>query len=382
MTNPPFDLTKDNVLEFEETDKFNGNLLKGFLYRDANLKYGMLYLTHVNGKPAPQSIWATPKMHYPYNHEGVWSFPRNISHIEVYEKLDGTNILAYQYQDTDGNKFVSYKTRLRPTIVDGKFGRFESLWREILKSNPTIPEFVIKSGDNISFELYGKRNKVLVEYPNSLDAKILFGRRNELVIPPSAYNLKQFNLESAPLITIITGESELITEYQKVVTYLNEHLKVTKLPDEETIQMIEGMEGSIWYVIADNTIQIKCKPDIIRDIHMAGVERIPTHSIYTTVINSFEENDNPTIDDIKKLLIEEFSESMVEKKIPTIEKILAEVRFTNILRAEVLEEYHRHPEFDMINNRGLVMRHFSSKYDKDACGKIFKLLWDEYGLVK
>jgi translation elongation factor EF-G len=220
----------------------------------------------------------------------------------------------------------------------------------------------------------------LVEYTNSLDAKILFGRRNEQVIPPSAYNLKQFNLQSAPLITSINPKSDLIAEYQKVVTYLNEHLKITKLPDEETIQMIEGMEGSIWYVIADNTVQLKCKPDIIRDIHMAGAERIPTHSIYTTVINSFEENDNPTLEDIKKLLTEEFSESMVEKKIPTIEKILAEVRFTNILRAEVLDEYQKHPEFDIIKNRGMVMRHFASKYDKNVCGKIFKLLFDEFGV--
>jgi hypothetical protein len=381
MIEVPFDITGNESQPFEEEDPFNpGNVIKGYLFRRADYKYGMLYITYVNGKPAEQLIWTTPKMHYPMDRQGIYSFSNKINNIEVYEKLDGTNILAYIYHDYDGRQYVTYKTRLRPVLKDGKFGRFESLWREMLEKYPNIPYLCLETGFNVSWELYGKRNKVLIDYPESLEAKVLFIRNNiGKVYSPSyiEHTIKELGLKMTTLITTIDGNTNLELEYIKIVEYLNGHIKVTQ---QEGLQdIIEGMEGSVWYAIsADGILQYKCKPDIVKDIHFAASEGIPNHSIYITCVNAFEETDIPDMAYIKKLLLEEFPESEIERKWITIQKTLDVVTFNMKLKYQVVEEYNKHPEFDIIKNKGQVMRHFASAFDKKQSRAIFKLLNDEF----
>jgi len=373
--NPPFDLDHKNAIPFDTFDPFNENLIAGYLYRTPNSKYGMLYITHVNGMPAETIVWATPKMHYPLDKEGKFEWGRDIMAINVYEKLDGTNILAYTYKDADGQEYVTYKTRLRPVIQDGTYGRFESMWREFLE-RVDVAELVRKNGCNLSFELYGRRNKVLIEYDVSLDAKILFGRGNSgEIIPPSELDVPSELI--TPLITTINPESDLNAEYERIVQYLNEHIKVTEVDDE---QLIQGMEGSIWYAVTPRrVVQYKAKPDIVRDIHFKAGAGIPPHAIYITCVNAFEESDEPTLEYIKELLREEFDEVAIERKHYAILRILQSVTFDKKFKAEIYEEYRQHTEFDIVADKGTVMRYFGPKYGKKISGKVFKFLMDEFG---
>ena len=381
----PFDINAKYVKQFREVDPFNpGNTIAGYLCRVADWRYGMLYINEVNDKPVPAYlhnwIWATPKMGYPFDKNRKWYF---IEHrkVKIYEKFDGTNILSYIYQDHEGNEFVTYKTRFRPILGEGHFGDFKSLWDEVIDMYPEIPEMPFKYRCNISHELYGKKNKVLVEYDTKLDTRILFGRLSDgSVITPDIFT--GCGVGTAPLIRTLDSNSDFIEAYEEIRNYLNEHLKVEKeiVDGKERIKMITGLEGTVWYVVNElnRTIQYKAKPDIIFDLHTKA-SGIPKHSIYITCINAFEDTDNPDFDYIKDLLLEEFEESDIYKKAYTISRILEEVRFEKELKYKVVEDYNRHKDFDINNDKGTVMRWFAKHYDKNICGKIYQLLWREFG---
>ena len=49
------------------------------------------------------------------------------------------------------------------------------------------------------------------------------------------------------------------------------------------------------------------------------------------------------------------------------------------LKYDIIEEYQKHPEFNMLNDKVTVMRHFGQLYEKKLSGHIFQLLWDEFG---
>ena len=97
---PPFDLKNPKaVITFDEVDPYNPqNRLEGFVNRRQGRLYGALWITKVNGKICKQLIYSAPKQHYPFDKDNVWTFP-DYSYIELYEKLDGTCIISYQYKD-------------------------------------------------------------------------------------------------------------------------------------------------------------------------------------------------------------------------------------------------------------------------------------------
>ena len=370
---------KDISNPFKVIDPFNDNEIEGYLCRAADMRYGMLYIEFVNGEHVPQWIWATPKMHYPFDKNGEYNKYKDIDRIEMYEKLDGTNVLAYIYTDVDGNKYVTYKTRLTPVIRDGKWGRFEAMWREMLEKYPHIPQFCFDNECNASFEMYGNRNPILIKYDVRLDVALLFCRtQNGLVLPPSSYDLKKYGLKSAELWKTLDSADDFVDEYKKAVEELNAQLKVVEIPDANDI--VEGWEGVVWYAInGDNSIQLKCKADYVKDIHWLAASGIPKTSIFITCVNVFESVDNPTVKDVVKLLREEFEESDIQRKMPLIERLYQHVYEQKILSHEVLDEYNKHPEFDIKKDKGTVMRYFSELYDKKMMSRVYAILWSEFG---
>src|SRR5258705_6945510 len=101
---------------FDTTDPFNEELrLEGCLCLRPDHRYGALALLRVAGEPAPQTIYATPKLHYPFGKDGRFHFPP-ITKLSIYEKLDGTNVLAFRYRDAQGQVRVSYKLRLSAVL--------------------------------------------------------------------------------------------------------------------------------------------------------------------------------------------------------------------------------------------------------------------------
>ena len=49
---------------------------------------------------------ATPKLRYPFDRHGAFHFP-SVKQIDIYEKIDGTNIVAYQFKDAQDNSHVT-----------------------------------------------------------------------------------------------------------------------------------------------------------------------------------------------------------------------------------------------------------------------------------
>ena len=87
---------------FAVVDPFHDGLpLEGFLCHKTDYRYGAVVITRVGEDPCPQLIHATPKLRYPFDRDGRFRFPP-IARAHVYEKLDGTNVLAYRYRDAAG----------------------------------------------------------------------------------------------------------------------------------------------------------------------------------------------------------------------------------------------------------------------------------------
>ena len=120
--------------QFAEIDPFNGFTLHGYISRRGDHSYGAMAIVAIDGVPCEQIVWATPKLHYPFDKYGKYNWPL-IDELEIYEKLDGTNILAYSYEHK-GKTYLTYKTRLSPVLKHSQFGDFLTLWKECLKKNP------------------------------------------------------------------------------------------------------------------------------------------------------------------------------------------------------------------------------------------------------
>ena len=82
-------------------------------------------------------------------------------------------------------EYLTYKTRLRPFLGEGKYGNFFQLWNEMRDKYPKIDDLCWSIGWNFVFELYGKRNKILIDYDIPLDTRLLFmvGTDDGRIIP-------------------------------------------------------------------------------------------------------------------------------------------------------------------------------------------------------
>jgi hypothetical protein len=119
-------------------------------------------------------------------------------------------------------------------------------------------------------------------------------------------------------------------------------------------------------------VQIKNKPPTVLKYHWSG-DAIAYESIYTTIINAFENFDNPTYNDIVILLTEEFDISKIEKSRVRIENTLDKVTFEKKLQFEILKIYNK-LGVDINKDKRTVMRHFSTLYPKNQSSRIFTLL--------
>jgi hypothetical protein len=368
----PFDIkNKKEVIPFKEVDPYNPqNTVEGYVNRRQGQFYGSLWITKVNSKRCPQMIYSAPKQHYPFDKNNNWKFPDHDS-IELYEKLDGTCIISYSYTDKKGNRFYTYKTRLRPFLGKSKFGNFYALWNEMREKYPKIDELCMAPSWNFVFELYGKRNKILIEYDEPLTLKFIFMISNDgKIVPPSAIVFSQDqNIPS--LLPEKTIEGITPDLYNEIKDQLEKQLSI----DEEN-KTLKGKEGYVMYFLKDGcAVQIKNKPPTVLKYHWSG-DAVSFESVYTTVINAFENFDSPTYDDVVGLLMEEFDISKIEKARTRIEKTLEHVTFEKKLQFEIVDIYNKFG-VDINKDKRTVMRHFSTLYPKSQCSRIFSLL-DKY----
>ncbi len=372
MINPREVFGKD-YQEFLEVDPFNPHTeVSGFISRKPNEFYGALIITKVNNKAVPdQLIMSSPKMHYPFyaREDGTrnYRFPSAKS-IELYEKLDGTCIIAYTY--TNGiDRFFSYKTRLRPFLGSSRFGDFYNMWKEV--SAPHIKEIkklMLANECNIVFELHGSRNTHLILYKNSLDIALLFGVTNtgRILSPTDLKGLG--NIPTVALFKVI--DKDYVWNYEEIRKELQS--KLTQVEEG----YYSGMEGTVWYLHTPDglCIQAKCKPETIEAIHFsAGAGGLCKNAVITTCWNAFENTDILTFKFIKELLQEEFDPEVIEAHRPLIEKCMTFVTNEAEFRNTVLAEY-KATGMNILLNKPEVMRILSSKFQRNTMRKVYGII--------
>jgi len=357
---------------FCETDPFNPqNEVAGYISRKSTEYYGALIITKINDvELPPQLIMATPKMHYPFDsrEDGTrnYHFP-TAKHIEIYEKLDGTNILGYFYSDGD-YRYLTFKTRLKPFLGSSKFGDFYGMWQEV--ATPYLIEIereMDKSQCNLSFELYGARNPHLVIYPNSLDIALLFGVTNTgKILSPK--QLKSPDLPIVKRLKVI--DRDFVGNYEALRNELQAGLK------QEDDEHYSGVEGTVWYMhLPDGKcIQLKLKPETIEAIHFsAGAGGLSKNIILATCWNGFENANVITTKLIKQLLLEEFEPLVIEAHNQLIGKCVDFINKEAEFRNKVVSEYKATGMNILLNKRD-IMRQLSEKFPKDKMKKVYSII--------
>jgi len=368
----PKELFGRDYQEFCEVDPFNPkNEVEGYISRKSNEFYGALLITKVNHLDVqPQLIMGSPKMHYPFlpRADGTrkYAFP-SARNIEVYEKLDGTNILAYFYFNGI-YRYCSYKTRLRPFVQSGRFGDFFGMWKEIAADYfKEIQHEMDRSDCNLSFELYGARNPHLIVYKNNLDIALLFGVTNDgKILSPT--DLRGSNLP--PVNKLRDIDKDYVWNYEQLQKDLQDGLK------QEEEGYYSGVEGAVWYLHTPEgrCIQLKCKPETIEAIHFsAGAGGLAKNVIIATCWNAFENVDTLTTAFIKQLLLEEFKPEVIEAKHYLIERCISFVTGEAEFRQEVLSAYKATGK-NILLDKVSIMRELSSKFPRDRMKKVYSLI--------
>jgi len=368
-----FEVSLNSLKQFKAVDPFNLHVLEGCLVA-CDRFYGSMLITAIDEQPTEQVVIGTPKQRYPFDKKGRFLFPET-SHINIYEKLDGTNILAYSYE-TNGELHVTYKTRLTPILQESRWGNFYQLWNSLLTDEMewSIKALVTKWRINLSFELYGKLNTHLIEYDVPLSYKLLFGIKNsvsnsQIIEPINLPNKKWAESISClqPILTL-TKNSNLPEEYNRL--RLEQEEKNHKVEGEHTI---EGSEGFVWYLTDryNVTRQYKCKPPSVEEIHWAG--GLSKNTVLATVMNAYENSMNPEYEDVKRLLLEEFKEGVIELQHSMIMDCLSIVRKKLELEEHIMYEYNAIENVSSLSSPD-VMRKLSPKFKREEMKKVYTIL--------
>ncbi len=372
-----FQCSEKYIQPFEVEDVFNDNkVLKGYLCTKDGKFYGSMLITTINKMPLIEGgiiIYGTPKQDYPFDRNGIWHFPP-VEKINVYEKIDGTNIMSFRYSFR-GMQYVSYKLRLTPVIHNSRWGNFLDMWKEMMIKYPII-RLATRRFD-ISFELYGGRNKHLIEHREPLDVAFLFAideKGNiidlENLIPELQYCVP-YCIPCAKKEVEITQKTDLVAYYKKLQGQKEALIK--KLDDGT----LEGSEGSVWYLHTDTGItQYKMKPESVEAIHWK--EGIGRNTILTTIMNCYESNEFVDFEAVKALLLEEFTEKDIEFKKDLILQCIKEVE-KNIAFKEMVLKVYDDNHLDIKTDKVRTMRVLSEAFSKDVMRNVYSVVMSERG---
>ncbi|PYV19157.1 MAG: hypothetical protein DMG07_02440 [Acidobacteria bacterium] len=352
---------------FDTTDPFADEVrLEGFLCQRPDHRYGALALLRVDGRPAPQRIFATPKVHYPFGKDGRFFFPP-IQSAHLYEKLDGTNVLAYRYRDADDRWRLTYKLRLAPTLRNSKWGPFLDYWRELLARHPEVPALIEANGCHVSFEMYGARNAHLIVYETPLALAVLFGVRpaDGTVVAP--FQLRVDDAPVAPLVGELRAGEDPVARFQA----LREEMERRNKPTSD--DKLSGTEGAVWYVTepSGRVTMWKCKPESVEDIHWAtGINKV---AVVATCWNALETSDVLSYDVLLPLLLEEYQLDDVEKFRTNIDDAIRQVNVEQEFRRKVRTAYEavKTQGLSLTRDKTAVMRALSGQFRRDQMGHVY-----------
>ncbi len=367
---------EDELFTFSTIDSFNNdNLLEGVICRRSDHRYGALVIFKINDKETQQIIWATPKLEYPFDRAGKYHWP-DCKEILFWEKLDGTNILSWQYIHKE-KAYVTYKTRLTAVVKDSGFSDFKSMWEEYITHNEWVKETIkINFLHNLSFELFGSRNPITIKYDFPLEVNLLFGidRVGGHITPLNILHISK-EVKCPKKFTFVSGDDKNLTDiYNNFRTISSEKNKEDLLT-----------EGVVMYADTGNPSwrMFKCKPSEIEHIHWTASGVIPKNSLFTTGLNVFESFDNPTIDNFLELLKEEYPQELLTKNTFKIQKIWDEVRIRIEFVKSVNDIYKLAIEkgFDVTKDKRETMRFVSSYFPKNIMSKVGGVILKQAGLL-
>jgi hypothetical protein len=358
---------------FSQEDPFNpGNVVTGSICKSESKLYGALVIQEVNGKSVePKLIYCTPKIHYPFDRDRNYRFPECVK-VEAYEKWDGTNILKFNYQDSEGKKFISFKTRLMPFIQ--KHRPFYDMWNHILGSYPSWYGMMKEIDHALSFELVGSGNPHLIKYNFLLDAHLLFGVSpdGEIIPPNKVKYYEVFN--KSPLLVTFDDKSKLVEYYAEQRESMEK--RINKI---EGTEMYDGSEGQVWYMIKPNGYaqMFKLKSETVESIHMAASNKPTRNSIIATAYNVLEEYPEVTWDNLFVLLKEEWDEIIINKYKALIDSCINFVNNVTRIRNEakpILEKLFIDNGWTMEENKNNIMRHMAGIFGNKNTTLVYNVI--------
>lgn len=360
------DVTPKWLRAFEEPDPFNGDsVVRGFLCTRPDHRYGALYITHVDGAAAAQIIQATPKLNYPFDKTGTFNFPA-LKSVTFYDKLDGTNVLAFRYADAAGAMRQAYKLRLQPFVRNGRYGAFLDMWNELLQRYPAIRRVATHNACHVSFEMYGTRNPLLVHYEETLAVAALFGVRQDYGVVPVS-RLDTLGLPTPGVLGTLRAGDDPVERYNALRHYIEAGNSATD--DDKVV----GTEGAVWFAedTSSNVTMWKCKPESVEAIHWAtGINKT---AVLLTCKNALENSDILDFSTIKPLLLEEYTEQDIADFREHIDDILqtvnAELAFTERVLAAYAATGH-----DIAENKPAVMRALAQQFKRSEMKKVLSLI--------
>ena len=371
-----FQCTEKDFQSFEEVDVFNDNkVLKGYICHKDGQFYGSMIIAHINGIQTIEGgivVYGTPKQKYPFDRNGIWHFPP-VEKINIYEKYDGTNVVSYRYIYR-GQNYVSYKLRLTPVIHNSRWGNFLDMWKKMMIKYPII-RLATRRFD-MSFELYGRQNKHLIEYDIDLDVALLFAidKKGDIIdledLLPEIEYCVPLRIPWTKKEAEIRGKTDLVSYYKRLQG--QKEAMMVKLPDGT----LKGSEGSVWYLhtVDGNVIQYKMKPESVEAIHWK--EGIGKNVILTTVMNCYESINAVDFESVKILLLEEFLEKDIDQKKDLILECIKEVEEQIIFKEEVLSFYNKEG-LDVVKDKRETMKILSQKFPKDLMRNVYTIVAKE-----
>ena len=321
------------------------NLLSGWVHMTGGDNYGMLEIESVNERPAPQRIMATPKTRYPYRYDNLWLLDQ-AEYVRSATKYDGTNICQYSYQDADGMVHTTYKLRTRPFVLPF----FRILLDRTLRNYPKVAHLRLGTGEAMIYELYGRQNHLLIEYDQDIDLMALCRRDPETGgLQPADPDDRNFARLDCPLAATgpPTPWTDFRTEYQRRQTGHSQTLTPTQVDGQRAFR---GDEGEMLYVTFSDgagitrrsfTRLIKLKPPEIEEIHQTA-DFIPREEIEATVRNIWETTDDPGMQELTTLLLEDWTQHQIDESMETVTIVLGHALERRQYEDDLLQVYRQH----------------------------------------
>ena len=361
---------------FNDTDPFNpGNRLEGYIKLRGDDQYGALDIREVNGRPAPQFLTVTPKTSYPFFKDGTWVL-QDVSDVQAYLKIDGTNVCQFCYQDADGNPYTSFKVRIRPFMAPF----FINLLERCFNKYPGVRDRKLDPGEALMYELYGHDNPMLIRYPQDIDLALIFGREPDgriVTLGEQDHPLFQgIDCPRAPSRRIDL-DGDIRQEYERRQEVLTSEL--VRVTDDQ----FDGEEGEMLYVTFPDgarsepgtfTRLIKLKAHQVEEIHWAS-DHITRKELEAVGRNVFELSDEPTEQDMIQLLAEDWTTAQIANSTETLLRVLESAKTHRGWQQRVLEAYHaNHAPGDFRQDAPSVMRTMSQHFSKSEMSKVYTAL--------